>query len=98
MTDFSVIETRVTEACYRRLSNARASIDGGEPFAVIFGVSDEEAFGATKVSTHTMRYSVGIDVYGLVAIDAGVYAGSYKVVGIPSRINGSECLAELVKQ
>ena len=72
-----------------------ASSSGGD-FAALMRSADREAWDAAQIGTHTLRY---LNTTQLAANDLlTIAADTYKVVGQPKRINGSEYLADLVRQ
>lgn len=69
---------------------------GADSFKGFLVSADAEAWDAARVGTHSLQY---INTTQLAANDLlTIAAVDYKVVGQPKRINGSECLADLVRQ
>lgn len=69
---------------------------GSEDFPGFLVSADAEAWDTARVGTHSLQYQ---DSTQLAANDLlTIAAATYKVVGQPKRINGSEYIADLVRQ
>lgn len=71
------------------------SASGGD-FAALMRSADRDAWDAAQIGTHVLRY---LNTTQLAANDLLTIATeTYKVVGLPRRINGNEYIADLVRQ
>ena len=68
-------------------------------FCAFIDLAEPDVFDHARITTHTLRFPASIELAANdpLTIAAGDHAGNYKVTGSPQRINGSECLAEMVK-
>lgn len=100
MTNFAAMQDRATAACYRHVANAFVTRAIGSEFYAILDVAEPDVLDTAKITTHTMRYPLGVLVSAreLLTIAEGVHAGDYKVQGIPEQLNSTEYIAQLVKQ
>lgn len=105
MSPFAQLESDLTSACYAALANVTVTPQaGGDSFgATLDHATADEWSGAARTSSHVLRYASGqggpvLAADALLDIAAGnlLEVITYKVVGQPRQINGSEYQADLV--
>ena len=75
LAPFAALESRLNGAVQKRLSNATATHQGGEPFGVLLGREGVEPFGAQAASAAAITASFSV------AHTPGLVEGSELVLG-----------------
>lgn len=73
---FAAIEARLNAAVERRLANAAATYQGGEPFGVLFYRGQTDSFGGDGMVTDSTAHSVSLNL----AHTPGLAEGSELVI------------------
>ena len=96
---FAALENRITAVGMKMLANVHVTRSIGPEFEAILDLAEPDVFDRARITTYTLRFPASIELAANdpLTIAAGDHAGNYKVTGSPQRINGSECLAEMVK-
>lgn len=90
------MDHRAAAADFYRSDLAEQVSHNGNVFPAFLDQSDRVEWETVRASTHSLRY---LDTQKLATSDLlTIAADTYKVIGLPTRINGSEYQAELVKQ
>ena len=98
--DFSALEQRVASVGMKMLANVLVSPRAGVVFGATMKLADADVFEVARITTHVLGYLAPTMLAkdDVLTIDVGPYAGSYKVIEPPRRIDAVGYQAELVKQ
>lgn len=96
MYGFGLLQERMTDACYARLSDAWVQPVHGEPFPAQFDPTSRLAFDVAQVGDYVLRYRrESADLLEGDLLDIAEI--TYRVAQPPAEINADECVVQLVR-